>query len=576
VDESRTAVSTVSYVWYWTFWHWTIESFRSGALLRGPLQGIGSHWDEWFRHEASPDDRRSIEHAGRSELSQRRFVTWLVRRWATEAAAGRGRPPIRFVLGQLAQVPPFAGWRALDAYRTSYGVRGIAAVVLAEGSRGESTDVRAVEALLLPADADATSRALVSEGFHADRAELADVRQATLSLLNGRGFLRLLLLWTVAGRRPYPRWLSGVLRLGWVAVAGLLVALLVGPDPRERLVPLSLTLAGLWVALALVAIVAAATLWVRAWRVGRDASAQLARSEVRLRMNGGMTLQGSSAGLPFALDTLLAVFRDGPPSLHRSWLWRRFARRLRAGAGAWAATGVVAAEGWVRAVILEPKVRACLRHPGVARLLMPRQHDATQRSIDRLATSLSSPAREQVARPPGAGVVAIGYASASPPLRGYWCRHIADAVMAVGDLRSRSQSAMTLFSLAVSLAMVAAMPDLRHIILPPPAPVVVAPSSPTPYELWVSLDTPDPEQFSVVFESGFWANRRSEVAAYRGNTPSVRAEIRLSRLTHQTTHDAEDGTVWVERRQRLFGREFAAGQRVGRYSFSYLARLGRE
>jgi hypothetical protein len=104
----------------------------------------------------------------------------------------------------------------------------------------------------------------------------------------------------------------------------------------------------------------------------------------------------------------------------------------------------------------------------------------------------------------------------------------------------------------------------------------VAPSSPTPYELWVSLDTPDPTQFSVVFESGFWANRRSEVAAYGGSNASVRAEIRLSRLTRQTTQDADDGIVWIERRQRFLGREFAAGERVGRYTFAYLNRLGRE
>jgi hypothetical protein len=148
--------------------------------------------------------------------------------------------------------------------------------------------------------------------------------------------------------------------------------------------------------------------------------------------------------------------------------------------------------------------------------------------------------------------------------------------MAVGDLRSRSQLTMNLVSVAVSLAMLAATPDLRHIIIPPPAPAAVAPSSPTPYQLWVSLDTAEPEQFSVVFESGFWANRRSEVAAYGGSNASVRGEIRLSRLTRQTTQDAEDGIVWIERRQRLLGREFAPGERVGRYTFAYLSRLGHE
>ena len=35
----------------------------------------------------------------------------------------------------------------------------------------------------------------------------------------------------------------------------------------------------------------------------------------------------------------------------------------------------------------------------------------------------------------------------------------------------------------------------------------------------------------------------------------------------------EDGTVWVERRRRFLTREFAPGERVGRYSLSYLTRL---
>jgi len=41
-----------------TFWHWSKESFREGSLLSGPLHGIGSHWDEWYRHEASGGTRK--------------------------------------------------------------------------------------------------------------------------------------------------------------------------------------------------------------------------------------------------------------------------------------------------------------------------------------------------------------------------------------------------------------------------------------------------------------------------------------------------------------------------------------
>ena len=124
-----------------------------------------------------------------------------------------------------------------------------------------------------------------------------------------------------------------------------------------------------------------------------------------------------------------------------------------------------------------------------------------------------------------------------------------------------------------STAMLVALPDLRSILIPPPAPAVVAPSSPSPYYLWVSLDTKHPDRFLVVLESGFWSNRRAEVSWQGGANPSLRAEIRLHRLVRQTANDEEDGTVWIERRRRFLMREFAPGERVGHYSFSHVSRL---
>ena len=117
------------FVWFWTFWHWSRESFREGLLLRGPLQGIGSHWDEWFRHEASQNDLQAIAEAGRTEASQRQFIAWLYLHWAHEANWSGNRLIPRFVLGQLALLSPFKEWRAFDEYRTSYGIGGISAIV---------------------------------------------------------------------------------------------------------------------------------------------------------------------------------------------------------------------------------------------------------------------------------------------------------------------------------------------------------------------------------------------------------------------------------------------------------------
>ena len=91
------ALSAMQFVWFWSFWHWSKESFQAGRLLRPPLEGIGSHWDEWFCHEASERDLESIEETGRSEVSQRQFIRWLARRWAREAHPGENRMIPRFV-----------------------------------------------------------------------------------------------------------------------------------------------------------------------------------------------------------------------------------------------------------------------------------------------------------------------------------------------------------------------------------------------------------------------------------------------------------------------------------------------
>jgi hypothetical protein len=90
----------------------------------------------------------------------------------------------------------------------------------------------------------------------------------------------------------------------------------------------------------------------------------------------------------------------------------------------------------------------------------------------------------------------------------------------------------------------------------------------------VSLDTRDANRFSVVLESGFWSNRRANVTSHGANV-AVRAELPLTRLRYFTSRDEEDGVIWVERRRRFLGREFAPGERVGRYSLAYVSRLGR-
>jgi hypothetical protein len=295
-----------------------------------------------------------------------------------------------------------------------------------------------------------------------------------------------------------------------------------------------------------------------------------------MRMNGGLTVKGESAGLPFCLNTLLAISRVEPGSDCRSWLWQRFVRQLHSERDTWAATGVATSDGYLKPVVLEPKLLACLAHARIEQILTPCQSNASPLAINRLADARTTPGRERKPVPPLVSASRLGFAAEKPRLRSHRCRHVAQAMMALGGFTSRWQKAVSALAIIVSGAMLFALQDLRAILVPPPAPVAVSPSSPSPYYLWVSLDTKHPERFQVVLESEFWANRRSDVAPHSGANASMRAEIFLHRQAGQTNPNGEDGTVWIERRRHFLTREYAPGERVGRYSVAYLTRLPHE
>lgn len=536
------------------------------------MQGIASHWDEWFRHEASASDREAIEAVGNSRFDQSRFVTWLARRWAGEADWHGEAPPIRYALAQLSRVSPFDKWPAFDKYRSGYGAPGVSAIVIDEKSAGESSDVRRVEALILPADEDATAHDVISEGFQAESADLSAARKAAMSLLDGKGLVVFLALWLATGRRPYPRWLGVGLLVAWLAVGGLIVRLLTGSDPGTGLTLIFGLLFGLWALLVLTALTVAGAIGFRAWTSGRQWRQRLETYQTRLRINGGLSLQGGSAGLAFCLNTLLATYRSRPRVHGESWLWERFFQNLRLASGTWAATGIVTSRGGIESVAIEPKIRACLRHPEITDILTPWQPEARQSVIDRLTLASGRPKRER----PMAAEMTRAFASERPRVRSHRCRHAAQSIMAIGGFASMYQVSVNVLAIGLSIIMVMALPDIRNVLTPPEPPVAVKPSSPSPYYLWVSLDTKRPEAFTVQFESGFWANRRGDVENYTGPGGSARAEMRLNRLGRQGAVDEEDGRVWVERRQKFLTREFELGERVGSYSLSYLTQLGNE
>jgi hypothetical protein len=565
------------FVWFWTFWHWSKEGYREGSLLRDPLHGLAGHWDEWFRHEASSEDLRAIEELGSTEDLQRRFIGWIFRVWGPEGDPGGFRTNPLFVLKQLAPLPPFSRWTSFDRYRTSYLLGGVSAIILAEGSAGEASDVRQLEALALPAEADPTAPAVVSEGFQADPETLNSSRAAALSLLMGNGLFWFIALWLGVGRRPYPRWMRVLLGAGWLAVAVLIAGLILGPEPGHRLFVFAAILVGLAATLIMAGIATAAKHCLSAISVGKELGQRLERSQVRILMNGGLTLHGGSAGLAFAINSLLAIERTGPRAGSGSWLWRQFFSTLRRKRDSLAATGAMTPDGRVKEVVLGPKLRAGIQREEISEILTPCQRGANAQALARGLNGSNSASRALKSTPRPLEMGRIGFAAEPKRLRVRRCRHIGQAAFHLSGLRSWGQLAMNILAMAATSVMLAALPDLKEILHPPPAPLVVPPASLSPGYLWISLATSDPQYFTVALESRTWLNRRAEVARHGGANASIRAEIRLQKLSRPIpVNDDDDGIVWVERRHRFLGREFLPDERVGRYSLDYLRRLGNE
>ena len=564
----------ISFVWYWTFWHWSKESFQSGSVLHSPLQGIGTYWDEWFHHEASDNDLRAIEQVGLTKSSQQQFVLWLHRHWAKEMPWRNNRTVTRFVLGQLATLAPFNQWTAFGKYRTVGCTRGISAIILAEGSSGEVTDIRKIGVVTLPADhATAASRVLTGN-FRTEREDVETPLKAAENVLAGKGLLIFLALWISGGRRSYPSWLKFLLNLGWLTSTGLILFLLLGSDPGQKLTQLVATLAVIWSALVLIAFMSSAAQIYRAWQAGKFWRAQLERSQVRLCMAGGLTVKGGSAGLSFCLNTLHSLYRAWPGAARQSWIWRRFFHRLQTEAGSWAATGVITPDGFLKPVVLDQKIRACRKHPDIQHVLTPRQPDTGRATVSHATKEPDQPIRAGAVLPPFSPKTRLGFAAERSGLHIHACRHLAQSLFIIGDFFSGWQLAVNALAIIISLTLLAAASDMRAILLPFQTPKVVAPGSPTPRYLWVSLDTSHPRYFSVSFESGFWANRHADVSFHDGENASVRAEIPLLPLADKTTVDENDGTVWIERRQHFLSREFISNDRVGRYTLRYLTNLG--
>ena len=435
--------------------------------------------------------------------------------------------------------------------------------------------MRQVVAVALPTGQKSDANNVAAEDFHAEQADLNTALRAATSLLRGKGLITFLLLWIACGKRPYPRWLKVTLGTGWLAACGTILYLLFGPDPGEQVLGIVAALTGLFAVLVLVPFFTIGTQALRAWRVGKRWGGELvmACSPHFAAPRSGLTLKGSSAGLPFCLNALLSLYRARPHVANQSWLWDSFLHKLHKETNKWAATGVVTPAGFLKPVVLNRKLRACLSHSDIRHILIPRQRDGDRAAVRRLANeSVSASARDAKLNPLGAAVK-LGFADESE-LQSYRCRHAAQSLLAIGDFFSGWQVGVNFLAIGVTVVMLAASRDVRSLLLPYSSPEVVSPSSPSRNYLWVSIDTQHPRYFEVKMESGYWANRRAGVAHYSGANASVRAEIPMHKYSGITAATEKVATVWVERRRYFLSREFAPGERVGRYTLPYLLTLG--
>lgn len=556
------------FIWFLNFWGWCRETYRAEMLLRHPLEGIAANWDEWFSGEATDTERAEIEHVGQRPDLQNEFLRWLEAVWIKDAVSNGNQLALEFVCDEISRVSPFDHWEIFAKLQSGRRSGEVSAVVLDGESKGEAEDVMAVRATLLPLGAASRGRSVIAEGFDAEEGDLKVARDSALHVLGGRLSWRLLGRWLVTGRRPYPTWLKCALAAGWLSVGGGVAWLWAGPDPGEALRWIAAALVVLWTVLVLIGMTAAFVVVRRARSAAKEAASLLADDQIRLGIGRRLLVKGGSAGLPFALGILAAVARAYPRTLNSSWLWRQFSRRLQSSGASWAATGIVNSTGQVQPVELTPKIRSCFKHGQLSGLLVPNQREASNGSLRRAVNEVSN----------GASPVPVpaqenGHREARPVLNVHRCRNVADAVLVIARLPSVAQRWLGLFALLVSGLMLCAASDLRCIVFPPPAPTVVPPSSPSPYFLWVSLDTPHPAFFQVVLQSQVWANRRADVAWQESLPSSVRAEIRLVRLSDAPAHDLQQGVVLIERRPSFLGRKFKPGEVVGRYTLLYLNRF---
>jgi hypothetical protein len=104
---------------------------------------------------------------------------------------------------------------------------------------------------------------------------------------------------------------------------------------------------------------------------------------------------------------------------------------------------VVTADGYVRPVVLEPKLRACLQQTGIKHILTPNQRDARPGVIAGLIEAMMPTGLKTQPDIPPPAQMRLGFAAENRRLVSHRCRHVAEALLALGGLTSGWQKSVT-------------------------------------------------------------------------------------------------------------------------------------
>lgn len=577
--------------WFESFWNWLENRVR--AQRQPALLSVGDNWPDWWEdQDATLNERRQIEQAGKDVTTQREFIQqlmqWGRRRWAHSQSG-------KLVLLQLAKQPPFDRWEALGPYRDLEFLWSINFIAVDPPGKGTSKDIMRLSVILVDkgeignldyclinlATLTTVKRTIglsaagllraAPSGWHpinikltdgAAYSAIEDSRDMTIDLLTGKGFRRFAARWALLGRRQRKSWHNGLLLAGWLAVVMILLLLLtLDPfDYADNDVIFPLTLSGLVIITTLLVVSCCYQMGrtgYRAWRLGSEWAHVLRRSCVcvlvsgRARVTPFLDLKGSSFGVPLSLDILLTLCEMDSAAAGKSWLWQQFFDGLARKARGWAFTGAIKSGGSIVFVDeVQKKHEACLDDEGISHMIAPDQKET--RALPRVQV------RKQTVAPGSART-----ASAATPseLRLEVFGRMAKLLMRIGNLNSRNARMLNpLIVLLLALVLIAGPCIYQNLSPQTDAKVVFDRMDHNSQQgvLYLRLRADDPTRYSARLNSHYWANREEPFFYVPKSAYSGRVEIKLERSDERDAQDPFDAEIEIVLNRNFLFRELPA------------------